>query len=416
MGNVDAYDWFKFQSFSLAAIEEENIRLRVKAALGGAIKRGETIDQFYANLKRTFQDYKKVELKALALTYDTQMSLAFGASQQAKMIELQDDFPYWRYSAVLDSHTRPEHAALHGKIFAATDHRYFPPIGFRCRCTAIPMTARQAGKASPDDFIQPTENKTVGGAEFIGNKQKQFAKWLEKRYEKAEPYARNLIIKAKDSFLPIIVKDNRVPSNLIEWENHFGVQINKDVFQFLRKDVPLEIAKTGTSNFDGKRVLLTHRSDRSKHNAESLVYHEYGHAIDSSRQLRQRTDLQNVMTKHHQIFSAKKNEGYKKMEASIIAVNERIRAIVSKRGHSEFTKTVQSQLLELSDTIASLSKGKYGYGHSLAYWKPKGRQEAEFIAHAFEAKYIDNPVFRRLAPDLRSDMTQWLDAALLNPK
>lgn len=163
--------------------------------MAGAIKRGETIEQFYANLKHTFESYKKVELKALALTYDTQMSLAFGASQQAKILELQEDFPYWEYSAIMDSHTRPEHADLHGKIFAATDHTWFPPIGFRCRCTAIPMTALQAGKAPADAFVHPSQN-SLANTEFVGNKQKQFAKWLEARYEKAEPYTKGLIDKA----------------------------------------------------------------------------------------------------------------------------------------------------------------------------------------------------------------------------
>lgn len=193
VGNIPAYEWFRFQSFSLAAIEEENIRKRVEAALAGAIKRGETIDQFYKNLSRTFADYKKVELKALALTYDTQMSLAFGAAQQAMMVELADDFPYWKYSAVMDGNTRPEHAALHDKIFLATDTRYFPPIGFRCRCTAIPITARQAGAAPYNIWDRGTKIPDLSNDTFVGNKQKSFAKWMEDRYKKADPFTQKLI-------------------------------------------------------------------------------------------------------------------------------------------------------------------------------------------------------------------------------
>ena len=54
--------------------------------------------------------------------------------------------PYWMYDAVNDSHTRPSHLAMDGKVFPA-DHKiwdvWFPPNGFRCRCTVRTLSKRQ---------------------------------------------------------------------------------------------------------------------------------------------------------------------------------------------------------------------------------------------------------------------------------
>ncbi len=54
--------------------------------------------------------------------------------------------PYWQYDAVQDSHTRPSHLAMDGRVYPA-DHpiwnTWFPPNGFRCRCTVRTLSKRQ---------------------------------------------------------------------------------------------------------------------------------------------------------------------------------------------------------------------------------------------------------------------------------
>lgn len=54
--------------------------------------------------------------------------------------------PYWQYDAVNDAHTRPSHLAMDGRVFPADSevwNTWFPPNGFRCRCTVKTLSKRQ---------------------------------------------------------------------------------------------------------------------------------------------------------------------------------------------------------------------------------------------------------------------------------
>lgn len=174
----------------------------MKAAIAGNLKRGEGARSFKKTVDSEFDKAGMTRLSPSAVTniYETNVSLAYGAGQMQKMLETAEDFPYWRYSATIDSKTRATHAALHGKIFKVGDFTFFPPIGFRCRCTAIPMTARQAGKYLQSDMPDAAGKKklydTLESKEFAGNKQQKFMDWTKREYAKADPYTRRNIDKA----------------------------------------------------------------------------------------------------------------------------------------------------------------------------------------------------------------------------
>ena len=54
--------------------------------------------------------------------------------------------PYWIYDAVNDKHTRPSHLAMDGRVFPADSpvwDVWYPPNGFRCRCTVRSLSKRQ---------------------------------------------------------------------------------------------------------------------------------------------------------------------------------------------------------------------------------------------------------------------------------
>jgi phage putative head morphogenesis protein, SPP1 gp7 family len=82
----------------------------------------------------------------LETIYRTNVQSAYMAGRYAQMQRAVKLRPYWQYSAVNDSRTRPAHRALHGKVYPA-DHAFwgtlYPPNGFRCRCTVKSLSERQ---------------------------------------------------------------------------------------------------------------------------------------------------------------------------------------------------------------------------------------------------------------------------------
>jgi len=84
--------------------------------------------------------------------------------------------PYWRYSAVMDGHTRPMHRQWHGLILPA-DHPFwathFPPNGWNCRCTVVSMSLREMARDGlkvsepPEIKMYKWVNPAIGGEKWI---------------------------------------------------------------------------------------------------------------------------------------------------------------------------------------------------------------------------------------------------------
>ncbi len=68
------------------------------------------------------------------------------AGRYKEMQGAADSFPFWQYIAVLDSRTRPAHAALNGKTLKANDPFWdtgYPPQGYNCRCRTRALDEQQ---------------------------------------------------------------------------------------------------------------------------------------------------------------------------------------------------------------------------------------------------------------------------------
>jgi len=73
-----------------------------------------------------------------------QMSYMAGRYEQMQQIAARR--PYWQYSAVNDSRTRPSHRAMDGKVFRADDpiwKTWYPPNGYRCRCSVTSLSQKE---------------------------------------------------------------------------------------------------------------------------------------------------------------------------------------------------------------------------------------------------------------------------------
>ena len=79
----------------------------------------------------------------LETIYETNLQTAYMAGRHEGMMAAKQYAPWWEYSAVMDNRTRPQHAALNGQVFRYDDpfwQTWYPPNGFRCRCTVIART------------------------------------------------------------------------------------------------------------------------------------------------------------------------------------------------------------------------------------------------------------------------------------
>ena len=96
------------------------------------------IAEEYRALAFTVSGYTKAQI--LKKFYDELLS---ALEEGSTVMELR---PFWQYDAVNDSHTRPSHLEMDGRVFPADSpvwNTWFPPNGFKCRCTVKTLSKRQ---------------------------------------------------------------------------------------------------------------------------------------------------------------------------------------------------------------------------------------------------------------------------------
>ncbi|PJG86207.1 phage minor head protein [Conservatibacter flavescens] len=92
--------------------------------------------------------------RRLNMIYRTNMQQAYSAARYQRMMDNVDNRPYWQYSAVGDSRTRPAHMEMNGKIYRYDDPfwaTFYPPNGFNCRCTVIALDKRDLARRGIDE-------------------------------------------------------------------------------------------------------------------------------------------------------------------------------------------------------------------------------------------------------------------------
>lgn len=201
-------------------------------------------------------------------------------------------------------------------------------------------------------------------------------------------------------------KENFVPENLSRYEREMGVEIDKTIFEYLPQPVPLKNLPGGAHyNIVEKYVSISidENRKRGKWKAQSVVYHEYGHAIDWGRDLHKSPEVAAIMGKYRKEWAKNKYARFKMLGDEVYDVG--------LEAYYMDNNDVADQAGALLDTIMSLNSN-YGAGHSKAYFAQRWASEAEFIAHAFENKFLGNPVFKNFAPDLYQDMIDLIDQLL----
>ena len=424
------------------------MRTRIKAALAGNLKRGEEQKKFTEVVDAEFDRAGRSRLKPyqIATIYETNTATAFSAGQMATMLEVQEDFPFWQFSAVMDSRTSPEHAALHGKIFRNGDFTFFPPLRHRCRCTARLLTARQAGRqprsAMPGADQRAELYAKAGNPEFAGHKQANYIAWLQEEYKNADPATRKLIdqattqlkkelkdqgkampkqseIKTRQTAEPGVIPSRLSPNSA--YLKGSNVRFNEKFFKLLDPKQPVKLSLTSRENNSyyapgTKTVTIALKRITGEWQREKVIYHEFGHAIDWQRGMRNAGRATEMLKNWRKILGQKTAGKYDGM-SRIAYLNNRLNEIyyrikymddniLKRRG---VTKTdALAQIGATMDTIMAINP-QYGWGHRVSYFRNPGMREAEFIAHCFENRFSGNRIFEKYLPELYQAMRDYID-------
>ncbi|MGX9692933.1 phage head morphogenesis protein [Achromobacter anxifer] len=169
---IDAWDAARERAFTVTGIARLDVLQDIKGSLDRRLADGGTYGRFRDEVRDALAakgwtkvgrglhaDPESAEVAAnlpprrLQTIFRTNTQTALMAGRYKQLSEMTDIAPYWQYVAVMDSKTRPSHAALHGKIFRFDDpfwNTHFPPCGFNCRCGVRALRERDIERRGLD--------------------------------------------------------------------------------------------------------------------------------------------------------------------------------------------------------------------------------------------------------------------------
>lgn len=137
-------------AFTVGGYTKAQILKKFYDELLEALEDGSTFTEFRANMNEFLEaeGYEGLDPLQADNIFRTNIQTAYNVGHYQQMTDpgVMRLRPFWQYDAVNDSHTRPSHLAMDGRVFPADSpvwDTWFPPNGFRCRCTVKTLSKRQ---------------------------------------------------------------------------------------------------------------------------------------------------------------------------------------------------------------------------------------------------------------------------------
>ncbi len=354
---------------------------------------------------------------------EAEYEFAIGSVQMADRWErFSDDERYWlQYRTANDDRVRDTHAILHNITLPKNDpfwDKYFAPNGWRCRCLVVQVLRTLHKVSDSKDAIEKGEKATTAIDKNGKNKLEIFRFNPGKKqivFPPNHPYNKvkgAKFVKEEVAKGTIKPNDMNIPVGFYEYEQKLNITVDRTIFKYIDSETKFTTVnppgQTGTGAYylPGKEIVkipIDRRRKKSKWKAESVVYHEFGHAIDWQLGLKNNPLVKQTMDKYRKLYGKDNNKLF-------IDLSEK----ANKNGISSYIESRWNDMEQtgaLDDTIMSLNSN-FGRGHDKSYFSLKGNSEAEFLAHAFENKFAGNETFKRLAPDLYEDSIKLINKLL----
>lgn len=138
------------KAFTVSGYTKAEIIGKFLETLTEAVESGKTREQFREEMGGflSVNGYEGLNPFRADVIFRTNIQTAYNAGHYRSMtdpaaLKLR---PYWQYRTAADGHVRDEHAMMHGRVYRADDpvwDTWYPPNGFRCRCSVASLSARQ---------------------------------------------------------------------------------------------------------------------------------------------------------------------------------------------------------------------------------------------------------------------------------
>lgn len=144
-------DVYKARAFTVSRLARADMLAEIHASLETALAEGTSFSAWKKSLSHVWEEngWTGVQAWRVDTIFRTNIQTAYNVGRYKQMMEVAADRPYWQYSAVNDSRTRPTHRALHGRVYRVDSpfwDTFYPPNGHRCRCKVKTLSARQVAQ------------------------------------------------------------------------------------------------------------------------------------------------------------------------------------------------------------------------------------------------------------------------------
>jgi len=124
----------KIRAFTVADMASLDALKDIQDSLIKAIETGQGLGDWKKSMKDVLSQWDISGWRAETI-YRTNLQTSYQVGRYEQMTDLDvlEMRPYWMYVAVMDPHTRPTHAAMNGRVFAADDpiwDHWYPPNDF----------------------------------------------------------------------------------------------------------------------------------------------------------------------------------------------------------------------------------------------------------------------------------------------
>ena len=374
-------------------------------------------------LRQQFNKYNTYQAKRLVRTEAT------NAANYATMQSAQDIFPgadmQKEWITSMDGREREWHGAANGQIvdfnkpFIVKGESIMRPGEgsaanvINCRCSVAPFPKQNAQTVGLIEGLNV--GVSVGQAEAL----------ISRNIDEVKPNPSKIVIKPPQPKQPVAgevvddtLKAKKEAMRPDNWNDVVpsGTKLNDDYLALL--ETKPSIAGTAKGSYQVGNFI---NIDITRHNSETIsrvLAHEFGHLVHQQKKW---CVLAGRFSK-----SIDEVTNFYKSQRAKIGIDKRgadkfkyfkdvDRFSPSFRGsiRSQFPNLTDKQFKEsfaaVADYFGAMTKNQIGWGHSNSYYSSLSWRHAEMLAHAFENKYVGNPVFKKLFPEIYKDTIKWID-------